>query len=119
MLMWVALSDERLLLALTSAVILGSESCGDHDHILLFQIRDSPNLDGQVPLIISTRNRVAQLYPQALGSRFAGLRWRYSSPPPFSTDRIPVIRPQFLCTQAQVLLLFITITLKEMKTAIC
>jgi hypothetical protein len=31
------------------------------------QIRDSPNLEGQVPVFISHRNRVAQLYPPALG----------------------------------------------------
>jgi hypothetical protein len=58
----------QLLLALASAVILGSESRGTHDHILLSQIWDSPNLEGQVPVFISPRNRVAQLYPQALGS---------------------------------------------------
>jgi hypothetical protein len=60
----------QLLLALTSAVILGSESPGTHDHILLAQVRDFPNLEGQVPIFISPRNRVAQLYPQALGSLF-------------------------------------------------
>jgi hypothetical protein len=32
----------------------------------------SPNLEGQVPVFISLRNRVAQLYPQALGSLFVG-----------------------------------------------
>jgi hypothetical protein len=31
-------------------------------------IRDSPNLEGQVPVFISPRNSVAQLYTQALGS---------------------------------------------------
>jgi hypothetical protein len=31
-------------------------------------IWDSTNLEGQVPVFISPRNRVAQLYPQALGS---------------------------------------------------
>jgi hypothetical protein len=31
-------------------------------------IWDSPNLEGQVPVFISPRNRVAQLYPGALGS---------------------------------------------------
>jgi hypothetical protein len=51
-----------LLLALASAVIL--ESHGTHDHILLSQIRDSPNLEGYVPVFISPRNSVAQLYPQ-------------------------------------------------------
>jgi hypothetical protein len=32
----------QLLLALASALILGSEFRGTHDHILLYQIRDSP-----------------------------------------------------------------------------
>jgi hypothetical protein len=59
-----------LLPALTSTVILGSESHRTHDHILLPQIRDSPNLEGQVPVFISLRSRVAQLYPKALGSLF-------------------------------------------------
>jgi hypothetical protein len=59
-----------LLLALASAVIFGSESRGTRDHILLFQIRHSPNLEGQVSIFIYPRNRVAQLYSQALGSLF-------------------------------------------------
>jgi hypothetical protein len=33
-------------------------------------IWDSPNLEGQVPVFISPRNRVAQLYPWALGSLY-------------------------------------------------
>jgi hypothetical protein len=60
----------QLLLALARAVILRSESRGTHDHILLYRIQDSPNLEGQVPVFISPRNRVSQLYPQALGSLF-------------------------------------------------
>jgi hypothetical protein len=60
----------RLLLALSNAVIIRSESHRAHDHILLSQTWDSPNLEGQVPTFISPRNRVAQLYPQALGSLF-------------------------------------------------
>jgi hypothetical protein len=40
------------------------------NHIFLSQIRDFPNLEGQVPVFISPRNRVARLYPQALGSLF-------------------------------------------------
>jgi hypothetical protein len=60
----------QLLLALASAVILRSESRGTHDHILLSQIRDSLNPEGQVPVFISPRNRMAQLYPQALGPLF-------------------------------------------------
>jgi hypothetical protein len=56
----------QLLLVLASTVIYGSESCGTHDYILLSQIRDSPNLEGQVPVFISPRNMVARLYLQTL-----------------------------------------------------
>jgi hypothetical protein len=45
----------QLLLALASAVILGSESRGTRDHILLFQIRDSPNMEGEPYLGCVTR----------------------------------------------------------------
>jgi hypothetical protein len=48
------------------------ESHGNHDHILLSQIRDCPNLEGQVPVFIFPKERVAQLYPQTLGSFFVG-----------------------------------------------
>jgi hypothetical protein len=65
---WV--SRLQLLLVLASAVILSSESPRTHDHILLSQIWDYPNLEGQVPVFISSRNRVAQLNPQALSSLF-------------------------------------------------
>jgi hypothetical protein len=36
-------------------------------------MRDSPSLEGQVPVYISLRNRVAQIYSQALGSIFVAL----------------------------------------------
>jgi hypothetical protein len=52
----------QLLLALASAVILGSESHRTHDHISPSQIWDSPNLVGQVPVSMSPRNMVARLY---------------------------------------------------------
>jgi hypothetical protein len=73
LLMWGALSDERTGLSFTIAAgprqcILGSESGGTYDHILLSQIRDSPDLERQVPVFISPRNRVAQLYTQVLGT---------------------------------------------------
>jgi hypothetical protein len=65
---WWALSLTRgqvcrlqLLLALTSADIFKSDSHGTHDHNLLSQIRDFP-------------------FRRLL--RLAGLRWRYSTPPP-------------------------------------
>jgi hypothetical protein len=60
----------QLLLSLASAVILGSESRETRDHILLSQTRDFPNLESQVSVFISPKNRVTQLYPQALGSLF-------------------------------------------------
>jgi hypothetical protein len=79
LLMWGALSDERKGLSFTIAagpaiaVIPGADSYGIHDHILLSQIRDSPNLEGQVSVFISPSNRVFQLYPQR--------RVPFSSPP--------------------------------------
>jgi hypothetical protein len=70
LLMWGALSDERTGRSFKIAVgpHQGFESRGTYDHILLSQIRDSPNQEDQVPVFISPRNRVAQLHPQALGS---------------------------------------------------
>jgi hypothetical protein len=59
----------QLLLPLASAVILGSESRGTHDHILLPQIR---------------------YFPFCRLLRLAGLRWRYSTPPPQGVDLILV-----------------------------
>jgi hypothetical protein len=78
----------QLLMAPASAVVLRSESRGSHDHILLSQIRDYPNLEGQVPVFISLRNEVARLYPSGTGLpfrrllRLAGLHWKYSTSPP-------------------------------------
>jgi hypothetical protein len=45
------------------------ESRRTHD-ILLFQIGNSPNLEGQVPVFVTPRNMVALLYPQVPGSLF-------------------------------------------------
>jgi hypothetical protein len=56
-----------LLLVLASANIIRSESGRAHDHILLSQIRDSPNMEVQVPVFM---NRISLFYPQALGSLF-------------------------------------------------
>jgi hypothetical protein len=73
LLMWGTLSDERtvcrlqLLLVLASRVILGFEPRGTHDNILLSQIWDSLSLKGQVPVFMSSKNKVSHLYRQALG----------------------------------------------------
>jgi hypothetical protein len=67
------LSEEKMGLSFTvaadfaSAVIFRSESRGTHQ-LLLSQFRDSPNLEGQVSVFKSPRNRVARLYAQVLGS---------------------------------------------------
>jgi hypothetical protein len=74
----------KLLLVLASRVFFGFESNGTHDHILLSQIRESPNLERQVPVF---------RYPPGTGwpgtgfpfrrlLRLAGILWRYSTPPP-------------------------------------
>jgi hypothetical protein len=74
----------QLLLVLASALILRSESRETH-HILFYQIRDSPNLEGQVPVFISPLNRVAQLYPR---------HWDpFSSPPTTRRATVEVFDP--------------------------
>jgi hypothetical protein len=97
--MWGALSDERrvcrlqLLLVLASAVILRSESRGTRAHILLSQIRDSPNLESQVPVFISPRKRVAQFTPR---------HWvPFSSPPTTRRSTMEVFEPSSTRTDGQ------------------
>jgi hypothetical protein len=73
--------------ALSEQSLLG-RSPAELTAIFYCLIWDSTNLEGQVPIFLSPRYRVAQLYPQALGSLFVasydsqGLRCRYSNPPP-------------------------------------
>jgi hypothetical protein len=59
-----------VIVLMSCTVILESRVPRTHDQILLSQFWDSPNLEGQVPIFISPRNRMAQLYHQALGSLF-------------------------------------------------
>jgi hypothetical protein len=51
----------QVMVALARAVMHGSESSGTQGHILLSQIRDSPILDGHVPVFTSLRKRESQL----------------------------------------------------------
>jgi hypothetical protein len=97
----------QLLLALSSAVILGSGSRGTHVHILLSQIRDSPNLEAQVSVKYIPQEQDYPVIPPDTGFPFcrllglAGLRWRYLTPPPpvpnfrvqsyFTTGGLPII----------------------------
>jgi hypothetical protein len=96
LLMWGAFSDERTCLLFTFGA-----SPRQHSHSCVWILWDLwPNFtlsDLRLPqsgqpgshiyIYISPRNRVAQLYPQALGSLFvaccdSGLQWRYLYPPP-------------------------------------
>jgi hypothetical protein len=67
------LSDKKsglyflFLLGIVNAAFLRSESHRTHVHSLLSLFCDSSNLEGQFPVFTSARNRVAQLYPRALG----------------------------------------------------
>jgi hypothetical protein len=71
-----------------------SESRGTLDHILLSQILDFPNLEGQVPVFISPRNRGGPVISPVTGFSFrrllllAGLRWRYSTSPPHGIEAL-------------------------------
>jgi hypothetical protein len=90
----------HLLLAFAIAVILRPECRGTHGHILLSQIRDSHNMEGQVPVFISPRNRVAQLYAQALGP--------FSSSPTTRRVTVEVFDPaSTLVTDSTELLVFV------------
>jgi hypothetical protein len=62
----------QLLLGLARAVTLGSKSRRTHDNILLSLMR-LPQPGGRGSRIYIPRNRVAQLYPWALGSLFCRL----------------------------------------------
>jgi hypothetical protein len=64
-----ALSDEST--GLQFAVQSLNGPCHAEPVTILYCLTwDSPNLEGQVPVFISPRNRMAQLYPRALGSLY-------------------------------------------------
>jgi hypothetical protein len=72
--LWGVLSDERTVLQF-AVQSLNAPSRVEPVTILYCLIWDSPNLEGQVPVFISPRNRVAQLrvYPWVLGSLYVAL----------------------------------------------
>jgi hypothetical protein len=70
-------------------LLLSGPSPTELTTILYGLIRDAPHLEGHVPIFVSPRNRVAQLYLQELCFLFTTsynsqiyLQWRYSDPPP-------------------------------------
>jgi hypothetical protein len=85
----------QLLLVLASAVILGSESRGSHDHILLSQIQDIPTWRARFPYLYSPGIG----FPFLRLLRLAGLRRRYSNPHPHGEAElifyfVPLIAPR-------------------------
>jgi hypothetical protein len=78
----------QLLLVLASAVVLRSESRGTHG--TPFTVSDSrlPQPGGQGPRIYIPQEQSGPVMPPGTGFpfrrllRLAGLRWRYSTPPP-------------------------------------
>jgi hypothetical protein len=91
----------KLLLAFASAVILGSESHGSRDHIIVSQILDSTNLEGQVRVFISSRNMVAQLHPQVLGFPPANILnslYSYSPETHRTENTVPLLQCNCLAT---------------------
>jgi hypothetical protein len=77
-----------LLLVLTIAVLLGSESRRTQDHILLFQfLRHSPTWRARSPYLYPPETGWPRYTPDSGFPfhrllRLAGLQWRYSIPPP-------------------------------------
>jgi hypothetical protein len=78
----------QLPLDLASAVILRFESRGTHDHILLSQIWDSPQPGEPGHCIYIPQEQGDPVISPGTGFpfcrllRLAGLRWKYSAPPP-------------------------------------
>jgi hypothetical protein len=70
---------------LASAIILGSESRGIHDHISLSQIRDYPNPEGHVPVFIPPKDRVPGYSP--------GTGFPFSSPPTTHRTTAEIFEP--------------------------
>jgi hypothetical protein len=96
----------KLLLALASAVILRSKSRDTHGHILLSQIQQSPNLDGQVLVFISPQEQDGPVIPPVTGSpfrrllRLAGSRWRFSTPLPHGQELSAILGSSLYCVGA-------------------
>jgi hypothetical protein len=59
-----------MLLALASAVILKFNFHDSRDHILLSQIRDSPNLEGEISVFISPQEQDGPVIPPGTGFLF-------------------------------------------------
>jgi hypothetical protein len=90
----------QLLPALTSTIILTAGSHRTHGHILRSQIWDSSNLEGQVPVFISPRNRMVQLHTQTLGSLYVA---------PYDSQRVEPLGNSALVTALHFLFCYVCI----------
>jgi hypothetical protein len=85
------------LLVLSSAVPLGPESHGTQDHILLSKFSRLPQPGEPVPRIYIPQEQGGPDIPPGTGFPFrrpllsAGLRWRYSIPPPHGIHSSAVV----------------------------
>jgi hypothetical protein len=76
------------MLYFARAVPFGSESCGTEDHILLSQFLRLPQPGGPGPRTYTPQEQGGPVitpgteFPFRRLLRLAGLRWRYSNPPP-------------------------------------
>jgi hypothetical protein len=84
----------QLLLGLPRAVTLGSKSRRTHDHILLPHMR-LPQPGGPGPRIYIPQEQGGPVilpstgFPLCRLLRLAGMRWRYSNPPPHGENLSP------------------------------
>jgi hypothetical protein len=89
---WVCNLLVQLFLCLTRAMILGSKSLRTHGHILLSHLR-LPQSGGQGPRIYILHKQggpvvhPGTVFPFRRLLLLAGLRWRYSNPPPHGSHR--------------------------------
>jgi hypothetical protein len=101
-----ALSDERTGLQFVVQSMVPSHT--EPVTILYCLIRDSPNLEDQVTVSVSPRNREAQLYPPSIGFplchllRLAWLLSRYSNLPRTWRARSPYIRNRMVQSKIKI-----------------
>jgi hypothetical protein len=80
----------QLLLDLVSTVILGSESRGTHDHILLSQIRNSPQPGGAGPRIYIPQEQGGPVIPPGTGFPFHRLLFTFSTDSLYNLGTDPI-----------------------------
>jgi hypothetical protein len=89
---WACLLQMPLIFA--STVIIMPNSRESHGNIMLYHIRDSFSLYGQITVFISPRNKMDNLNPQEMDFIFTasncsqGPRWKYSNRTPHGSPTV-------------------------------